>query len=53
MGAGRDSSYSGARRGIGTSRGIEASRKYRGCRVPFGGFRGIRGCMGCQGCIGG
>ena len=42
-GAGKDSKYSGARRGIG------ASGTPRGCREPFGGVREVRGIRGVLG----
>ena len=46
-GTGRDSRYSGARRGMGIRGALGAPR---GCRGPFWGCHGsIRGCQGCIG----
>ena len=40
-GAGRDSRYSGARRGIGASGGIQGSLGCRGCRGLFWGCQRV------------
>ena len=47
--AGRDSRYSVARRGIGTSGGIGAARRCWGYWGHYGGIRGVRGIKGCRG----
>ena len=49
LGAGRDSRYSGARRGIGHQGVLGAAR---GCWGHYEGLRGIRGCRGIKGVLG-
>ena len=51
-GAGRDSRYSEARRGIGNQGALGPPRDCRVCRGHFGSIRGIRGCRGVRDVLG-
>ena len=48
-GPGREGRYSGARRGIGSIRGIEDLLGSRGCWGLLGASGGVTGCKGCIG----